>query len=75
MNTLAQMNRGESAIICTLAATGRIRKRLLDIGLVPGTKVECLQKSPLGDPTAFFIRGAVIALRCEDCSKIYVRKW
>lgn len=73
MNTLAQMNQGESAIICTLAATGSIRKRLLDIGLVPGTKVECLQKSPLGDPTAFFIRGAVIALRYEDCSKIFVQ--
>jgi len=74
MNTLAQMNQGESAIVCTLVSTGSIRKRLMDIGLVPGTKVECLQKSPLGDPTAFFIRGAVIALRCEDSSKVFVQR-
>ena len=46
--------------------------RLEDIGLVPGTKVTCLQKSPLGDPVAFRIRGAVIALRSDDAAGIIV---
>jgi len=36
--------------------------------------VEALQKSPSGDPTAYFIRGAVIALRSEDAGKILVER-
>ena len=46
----------------------------MNIGLVPGSAVKCLQKSPLGDPVAYDICGAVIALRQEDASKIYVKK-
>ncbi len=47
---------------------------MLDLGLVNGTPVEALQKSPSGDPTAYFIRGAVIALRSEDAGKILVER-
>lgn len=67
LNTLKE---GESGVVCSLNATGSIRRRLLDIGLIEGTKVECLLKSPLGDPVAYKIRGAVIALRVEDSSTI-----
>ena len=51
----------------------KMRRRLQDIGLIEGTVVECLGKSPLGDPTAFLIRGAVIALRREDAGRVLVR--
>ena len=50
-----------------------MRRRLQDIGLIEGTDVECLQKSPAGDPVAYYIRGAVIALRSEDSQNILVR--
>ncbi|MEG0019597.1 MAG: FeoA family protein [Oscillospiraceae bacterium] len=63
---------GEKATVICLLSTGSIRRRLLDIGLISGTCVECLGRSPQGDPTAFLIRGAVIALRCEDCKNILV---
>ena len=43
-----------------------MRRRLQDIGLISGTRVECVGVSPLGDPAAYLIRGAVIALRRED---------
>lgn len=43
-----------------------------DIGLIEGTPVECLQKSPSGDPVAYLIRGAVIALRREDSGRVMV---
>ena len=43
---------------------------LLDIGLVNNTLVECLGRSPAGDPSAYLIRGAVIALRAQDCRQI-----
>jgi ferrous iron transport protein A len=45
---------------------------MLDLGLIQGTRVEALQKSPSGDPIAYEIRGAVIALRSEEASQILV---
>jgi ferrous iron transport protein A len=50
-----------------------MRRRLLDIGLIEDTDVECVGRSPSGDPTAFLIRGAVIAIRSEDCKNILIR--
>lgn len=46
---------------------------MLDLGLVNGTNVESLHKSPSGDPVAYYIRGSVIALRNEDAGKIFVQ--
>ena len=63
---------GQRARIRELTAQGSIRRRLLDIGLVKDTEVECLGKSPLGDPCAYLIRGAVIAIRSEDCRGILI---
>lgn len=63
---------GDRVRIRELTAQGSIRRRLLDIGLVKDTEVECIGKSPLGDPCAYLIRGAVIAIRSEDCSGILV---
>ncbi len=48
------------------------RRRMLDLGLIIDTVVEALLKSPAGDPVAYDIRGAVIALRSEDAGKIIV---
>ena len=68
--TLSSMREGQTAKVRELLSTGSMRRRLLDIGLVEGTDVSCLQKSPAGDPVAYLIRGAVIAIRSEDSSKI-----
>ena len=73
MTTLAEMKQGDIATVCELTSGGSIRRRLQDIGLIPGTKVECVQKSPLGDPIAFSIKGSIIALRFEDSSTIFVQ--
>ena len=51
------------------------RKRIMDLGLIPHTTLKVLQKSPLGDPIAYFIRGTVIALRSECTKKIIVKKF
>jgi len=63
---------GQTATIRALLSTGSIRRRLLDIGLVENTEVECVGRSPCGDPSAFLIRGSVIAIRSEDCSSILI---
>ncbi|MDD3921475.1 MAG: FeoA family protein [Eubacteriales bacterium] len=60
----------ERAVVKELHTKGAMRRRLLDIGLVENTPVECLGRSPGGDPSAFLIRGAVIAIRAEDCADI-----
>ena len=68
------LNEGEWALVVRLEASGGIRRRLQDIGLVPGGRVGCIARSPLGDPTAYDVCGAVIALRGEEASKIYVAR-
>ena len=55
-----------------LIAEGITRRRMLDLGLIYDTTVESLRESPAGDPIAYEIRGAVIALRSEEASKILV---
>lgn len=71
--SLNELNPGETAVVKELKTRGSIRRRLLDIGLVKDTKIECVGKSPAGDPAAFLIRGAVIAIRSEDMKDIVVR--
>ena len=57
-----------------LLLSGSMRRRLLDIGLVEGTEVECLGRSPGGDPSAYLIRGAVIAVRAEDARTVLIER-
>lgn len=60
-------------IIDNLNCNGLVRRRLLDLGLVNGTKIVPVFKSPSGDPTAFEIRKALIALREEDSKLINLK--
>lgn len=63
---------GQTSVVQSLRAHGSMRRRLLDIGLVEGTRVECVGVSPLGDPSAYLIRGAVIAIRAADCRDVLI---
>ena len=72
IDSLANLQVGERARVASLLSRGSMRRRLQDIGLIDGTEVECVQKSPAGDPVAYRIRGALIALRSEDSSNILV---
>lgn len=67
-----RLEEGAVARVTSLQISGSIRRRLQDLGLIEGTRIECLQKSPAGDPIAYLIRGAVIAIRAEESSKIMV---
>ena len=72
VKTLSHLGEGETGIVSNILSTGSIRRRLQDIGLIEGTNVKCMQKSPSGDPVAYNIRGAVIALRTEDSGNILI---
>ncbi len=71
--TLDMISPGESAVMTGTAAENSMRRRLRDIGFCDGETVKCVMRSPLGDPTAYLIRGILIALRKEDSSLITVR--
>ena len=66
------MHPGQSARICELKNIGTMRRRLIDLGFAKGSEVCCIGVAPLGDPKAYLIKGAVIALREEDSNKISV---
>lgn len=68
--TLSELQPGRRGRVRRLMLAGAMRRRLLDIGLIEGTWVECLGHSPCGDPSAYRIRGAVIAIRAEDGRKV-----
>lgn len=73
INTLADLTQGDMGIVQELSVSGSIRRRLQDLGLTPGTKVECLMVSPLGDPIAYLIRGVVVALRLSDSRRVMIQ--
>ena len=64
--SLSALRVGQSAYVAEIQADEAMRRRLLDLGLIRGTRVTCTAKSPAGDPAAYLIRGAVIALRGRD---------
>lgn len=72
--SLWQLAPGHRAWVGELSAQGELRRRLRDLGFVPGAQVECLGKSPLGDPAAYRVRGAVVALRRRDAQRIALRR-
>ena len=70
MRRLSELLPDESGVVLYIDEKNRLRRRLYDLGLVPGTKVHCVVKSPLGDPKAYLVRGAVISLRREDANSV-----
>ena len=69
---LNDINPGQHARVYKINTMGSMRRRFLDIGLIKDTDVKCIGRSPAGDPTAYLIRGAVIALRSDDCRDILI---
>ncbi|MCA0173918.1 ferrous iron transport protein A [Bacillus sp. RAR_GA_16] len=67
---LYEGNKGDRIRIKEVAIEGVMRRRLLDLGFVPGAIVDVLKKSPLGDPIAFRVSHTTIALRKEESIKI-----
>ena len=68
--TLDQLPLGQDAVITAVGGEGALRCRLLDMGLIPKTKVEKI--APLGDPLELRVRGYSMSLRKEDAGKIEV---
>jgi len=70
--SLSDIKVGQKALVTKVVANENIKRRLLDIGLIEGTYIECVLKSLFNDPLAYLIRGAVVAIRKEDSKDIQV---
>lgn len=69
---LSALAPGQSAYISQVNAHAGMARRLTELGLLPGTHVSCELVSPAGDPSAYRIRGALIALRAQDARAVSV---
>ena len=70
--TLEKLRPGQAGTVLALRLEGPLRRRLRDLGMVEGARLQCLGRSPLGDPSAFLVCGAAIALRRSDSCRIEV---
>lgn len=71
--TIDKLTPGTVAVVDHVESSP-LSPRLRDLGLVSGTPVRCLFRAPFGDPVAYGIKGAVIALRREDSRAVYARQ-
>ena len=71
--TLSELRVGEEAEIVKMAARGEIKKRLLEMGLVPGARIKLERVAPLGDPVEILILGYHLSLRQSEARAIMVR--
>lgn len=72
---LAALPVGESGYVIEVEGLPSMVRRMADLGLVPGTRVTCMARSPAGDPCAYLIRGALIALRKKDAEGVRLEGW
>jgi ferrous iron transport protein A len=70
--TLNKLNINEKGTVMAVENTGSVKRRMLDLGVVRGSKIECVGRSPLGDPSAYLIKGAVVAIRASDANGVIV---
>ncbi len=73
MQTLDGLPLGSACRVTRIDASGSFHRRMLDLGITSGTKITALHKSISGNPIAYEIRGAVIALRKEDAKSISIQ--
>ena len=68
--SLSDINTGDKVKVVKILSEPGIKRRFMDLGLVENTIVECIGHSPMNDPSAYLIRGAVIAIRKSDAKGV-----
>ncbi len=71
--TLDKLSVGKTAVITKVGGEGALRLRLLDMGIIPQTKVTVYKVAPLGDPIEIHLRGYSLTIRKDDAKKIEVK--
>ena len=71
--TLDKLDIGGSGVITAVGGEGALRCRLLDMGIIPRTRVTLQKVAPMGDPIELFLRSYVLTLRKDDAAKIEIK--
>ncbi|HIU32945.1 MAG TPA: ferrous iron transport protein A [Candidatus Pullichristensenella excrementigallinarum] len=72
--SLDRLRDGEAGVVERLELEGPTKRRLIEMGITPGTRVRVLKRAPLGDPIEIFLRRYSLTLRAEDARRIFVRR-
>ncbi len=70
--TLDQVKTGHGGVITAVGGSGILRRRLLDMGLTPKTRVFVRKVAPMGDPIELCLRGYELTIRKEEAAKIEI---
>ena len=69
---LAQARIGQLVTVSHVAGEGSFRRRLMELGLVPGTRIEVVGIAPLGDPLELLVRGGSLSIRRAEAEGVSV---
>ena len=72
--TLNELPVGKAAVITKVGGAGALRCRLLDMGLIPKTKIVITKVAPMGDPIELRLRGYTLTIRIADAKNIEVKE-
>ena len=72
IKNLSELNPKDKGIIKKIEKSGSLKRKLLDMGVIPGSSIEIVKFAPLGDPVDVKIRGYHLSLRKEEASQILV---
>jgi len=72
--TLRDLDIGKSGIVETVGGEKALRRRLLEMGITPGTTITVKKAAPMGDPVELLLRGYVLSLRLQDAEKINIKE-
>ena len=72
--TLDELKIGQSGVVTAVNGQGALRRRLLDMGITPRTRITLRKAAPLGDPIEIRLRGYELTLRLEDAKQIVLQK-
>ena len=71
---LSELNVGDKGEVTAVKAESAVRRRIMDMGLIKGTRFKVLRVAPLGDPMEIFFKGLHLAMRKNEADGIVVRK-
>ena len=73
MSTLRDSKVGDTVIVTKLLGTGTVKRKIMDMGITKGTKINVLKLAPLGDPIEVSVRGYALSLRKSDAEMVEVK--
>jgi len=72
--SLSSLKKGEKGIVVQVKGKGAIKRRMMDMGVVPGSEISVVRVAPFGDPIEFMVKGYNLSLRKSEARDIKVEK-